>query len=1013
MLPLKLSITGLYSYQKKQTIDFEELTNAGLFGIFGAVGSGKSSILEAIGFVLYGETDRLNKTDKRAYNMLNLKSDRANIEFEFLNYEEKKFKFVADWKRKKRFEETTTIDRLAYEWKEEQWIPMTSADATEIIGLTYENFRRTIIIPQGKFNEFLGLKGKERSDMMKEIFHLERFDLSYKVSALQRDTNSKLDFLKGELSGFEAISAEAISVLENEVVTAAGELQKDNIELSLAQKELNELTVLRTNFEDLDIKKNQLSKLNIEKAGIDALNLEIELFEKTERNFKSNLITLKTEKTALEKARENLLSTENKKKLVEDSNLKSQAFLEILQPDFDNIENSKNKVSDLESIQKIRTAKAEVAIIDEKITIAKALFLESEKKYEELVAKLSTIQTELVDAKNNRLEATLLIDLGTWYHQQHILKNNFEENIKKQDTSQKELQSKIAAFQALELSLENWKIILKTQLDKLSFGKENAIEERTKLLVSKELVQFAENLHDGENCPLCGSQEHPNVMQGEDVSNQLEIISNTITVLADKEAQIILKRTTCEKLEFEINHFQEQLKVIEAERVSIETEKSIHLSKFIWNDFDPKSSQLFESKKTEQQLLEKTIIALEESEKEVRKEQENIVLILKNHNISKGELETNKAAKSGAIENELSQLKVLSYLDYESVSVPSIQAEKMALHAKNLKIAEEYQVIKEVIIKQKEELATLSGSLNAIGLQVNENENTVLETQKIIAELLQEHHFSSVEEVRTILIKNWNLEAEKEKVTLFAINLQTAINLVLEAEKLVRGKTFDSKVLEGKMTQFAVFQLKYETQLGKVSTLQDNIERLRNEFVKKTDLLVQFDILKTRSINLGILANMFNASGFVNYVSSIYLQNLADVANVRFHRMTKNQLSLTINSSNEFEVIDYLNNGFSRSVKTLSGGQGFQASLCLALALAESVQSLNKNDKNFFFIDEGFGTQDPESISVVFETLQSLYKENRIVGIISHVGELQERIPRSVNVVKDEEKGSLVSESWN
>ena len=279
--------------------------------------------------------------------------------------------------------------------------------------------------------------------------------------------------------------------------------------------------------------------------------------------------------------------------------------------------------------------------------------------------------------------------------------------------------------------------------------------------------------------------------------------------------------------------------------------------------------------------------------------------------------------------------------------------------------------------------------------------------------MLQEHHFSSVEEVRTILIKNWNLEAEKEKVKLFAINLQTGINSVLEAEKLVLGKTFDSKVLEEKITQLAAFQLKYETQLGKVSTLQENLKRITAAFAEKAELLTKFDVLNTRSINLGILANMFNASGFVNYVSTIYLQNLADVANVRFHRMTKNQLSLTINSSNEFEVIDYLNNGFSRSVKTLSGGQGFQASLCLALALAESVQSLNKNDKNFFFIDEGFGTQDPESISVVFETLQSLYKENRIVGIISHVGELQERIPRSVNVVKDEEKGSLVRESWN
>ncbi|MBP4142126.1 hypothetical protein J3S90_09965 [Flavobacterium sp. P4023] len=1012
MLPLKLSITGLYSYQKKQTIDFEELTNAGLFGIFGAVGSGKSSVLEAIGFVLYGETDRLNKTDKRAYNMLNLKSDRANIEFEFLNYQERKFKFVADWKRKKRFEETTSIERLAYEWKDEQWIPLNSADATTIIGLTYENFRRTIIIPQGKFNEFLGLKGKERSDMMKEIFHLERFDLTYKVSALQKETSSKLDFLRGELSGFEAISTEAITTLQNEVISATAELQEDKTTLILAEKEVKELAVLKANFEDLEKKKEILSKLNLEKVAIDALQLEIDLFEKTERNFKANLIKLKTEKTALEKAKENLLSTENQKKVVAESNLKSKATLEILQPDFDKLDNSKSKFSDLESIEKIRIANAEVAVIDEKIKAAEGLFLESEKKEKDLVAKLDSIHNQLVDSKKKRLDASFLLELGTWYQQELNLKNNFEENYKKQVTIQKELNSKIAAFQLLEVPFENWKTILKTNLETLSSEKEIAIETKTKLLVSKELVQFAENLHDGENCPLCGSQEHPHLMQGEDVSNQLEIISNTITDLADKEAKIILKKGACEKLEFEINHFQEQLKGIERESISIENQQKTHFSKFIWSDFDPKDSQLFEAKKAEQQLLEKEIIALEVNEKEFRKEQETIALALKNHNSTKNELETKKASKSGAIENELSKLKVLSLIDYEAITLASIQAEKIELFNKNLKTAEDYKFINDAINKENLELSALTAVLKTIQLQVVDSEKALLETQKIISELLQEHHFSSVEEVRTILIKNWNLEAEKEKVKLFAVNLQTSINSVSEAEKLLIGKTFDSKLLEEKTALVAAVQLKYETQLGKVSTLQDNLQRMNAAFVEKAELLNQSEVLNARFTNLGILANMFNASGFVNYVSSIYLQNLADVANVRFHRMTKNQLSLTINSSNEFEVIDYLNDGASRSVKTLSGGQGFQASLCLALALAESVQSLNKNDKNFFFIDEGFGTQDPESISIVFETLQSLYKENRIVGIISHVGELQERIPRSVNVIKDEEKGSIVSESW-
>jgi exonuclease SbcC len=254
---------------------------------------------------------------------------------------------------------------------------------------------------------------------------------------------------------------------------------------------------------------------------------------------------------------------------------------------------------------------------------------------------------------------------------------------------------------------------------------------------------------------------------------------------------------------------------------------------------------------------------------------------------------------------------------------------------------------------------------------------------------------------------------EKGKTKQFAVDLKVAENSVAESEKLVMNQAFDVNVFEDKKMLVAEGKLKYETQLGKNSTLQDNLKRINEALAEKAELLAQFEVLNTRSTNLGTLANMFNASGFVNYVSSIYLQNLADVANVRFHRMTKNQLSLTINSSNEFEIIDYLNNGASRSVKTLSGGQGFQASLCLALALAESVQSLNKNDKNFFFIDEGFGTQDPESVAVVFETLQSLYKENRIVGIISHVAELQERIPRSINVFKDEEKGSVVSENWN
>ena len=84
MIPVKLTIQGLYSYQDRQTINFTQLTSANLFGIFGVVGSGKSSILEAITFAIYGKTDRLNLSgDNRNYNMMNLKSNELLIEFVF------------------------------------------------------------------------------------------------------------------------------------------------------------------------------------------------------------------------------------------------------------------------------------------------------------------------------------------------------------------------------------------------------------------------------------------------------------------------------------------------------------------------------------------------------------------------------------------------------------------------------------------------------------------------------------------------------------------------------------------------------------------------------------------------------------------------------------------------------------------------------------------------------------------------------------------------------------------
>ena len=189
-------------------------------------------------------------------------------------------------------------------------------------------------------------------------------------------------------------------------------------------------------------------------------------------------------------------------------------------------------------------------------------------------------------------------------------------------------------------------------------------------------------------------------------------------------------------------------------------------------------------------------------------------------------------------------------------------------------------------------------------------------------------------------------------------------------------------------------------------------DEMQKQLNKLLDLRKKADALEERLENLKEMNSLFRANGFVDWVSTMHLQDLCRAANERFFKLTNNNLSLELNDSNNFIVRDHLNGGKTRLLKTLSGGQTFQAALCLALAMAENVKSLNGADQSFFFLDEGFGSLDKESLRIVFDTLKSLRQENRIVGIISHVEELQQEIDLYLNILNEEEHGSVVRCSW-
>lgn len=1006
MIPVQLTLEGLYSYQQRQIIDFKNLTDAGLFGIFGSVGSGKSSILEAISFALYGETERLNMRDKRAYNMMNLKSNASYIEFDFLNYENKLFRAARDFKRNsKKFDDVKPSSVTFYENIDNKWIPLEHSNAEQIIGLSYSNFKRTIIIPQGQFKEFLELGAAERTNMMKEIFGLQRYDLQNNVASLNVKNRSELDQLDGQLKGFEEINEEIILLQKENLKTEQQKLQEAKENFQKINESYQQLKSLKADFENLQQKKENFKKLSNQKAEIDFLEAQTDLYDRISRIF--NPLVSEKEKLSREISGKQS-EAEQQNKIVQKTALEFTTVKEhisSLQPKFETLEQSKIQENDLNLILQILKYSDEIKNLKERTQKGSKEVTEVEEKRKNIQQNIDQLSLEIEKMKTKKLDSTLLLNIGNWFIQQKNFRKaekDQTDKIKKQELQIQQISEELKAFP------ENFKENFKAKKETLEIQKKEFSHKSDHLKIQQELARFSSELHHGEACPLCGSSEHPNIVEFHDVNIELQEVQEKIQS-ADQELVSLQKQENeADKILERKSIFENQLK-IEQEIISgIQNDIQNHLKNFIWTEFNPENETEFEQKRSQSLETEKQIEQINQNISEQRaslaKELEN----LEKYQKALENFKIQEAKKEEQINTNRSNLKILIWENYHQKSSGEVEDIYEKISQSNIETEKNYQ---ELIRKEKEispKLAEQRTILSQLEKQISELKSEIAFNLETIEKALSENNFTDFSQIENILEKKINVEEARDKIQKFKIDFEILKNGIAELELKLKDFSFDSELFATREKEFSEVENELNQINNSIVKYTTEIERLEKEYHKKEDLLKEQSKLQKRAENLKVMTNLFKAAGFVQYVSSIYLRQLCDHANVRFHRMTRNQLSLQLNENNDFEIIDYLNEGRSRSVKTLSGGQAFQVSLSLALALAESVQSNAKSDKNFFFIDEGFGTQDLESVNIVFETLNALQKENRIVGIISHVEELKEKIPVALEIVKDEERGSLI-----
>lgn len=1009
MIPVKLTIEGLYSYQERQTIDFSNLTEAGLFGIFGNVGSGKSSILEAIMYVLYGETERLNSKDKRAYNMMNLKSNLAYIEFDFYNFEQKLFRATREFKRNsKRFEDVKSPTVVFYEHKEGEWIPLNHSKAEEIIGLSYENFKRTIIIPQGQFKEFIELGAKDRTQMMKEIFGLHRYDLQDKVSTLNAKNLTNLNQLEGKLSGFEEISEEKIKELEQNLIEQTNLNNQVQEEYHYINESFQRLKVLKSDFENLKQKKIDFEKVTAQKVEMDQRKVEMDHFELIFNAFHQVLERQnQVEKQLVEKS--NSVEAQQKQlALIENQIKEVSTQLDLIKSNYEALPTKRKEESDLELIVQILAFSQEIEKLKERTAKGLKEVEEVQQREQKIEESIKLSEKELKTFSAKKIDSKTLIEVENWF----VHHQNLDQSIEKQHLKIESQHQQINSFefqlkeQNIDISTsENW---FNSTFDQLELTKKSLEKQKNDIEVQQKLAHYAHNLHDGEACPLCGALEHPNIVEVDDVTSKLSAVNTKLSQLDDEVKALQKKQHEIQKIVDQKQFIEKQIAQENQVLNELKIQQEKHLNLFNWKDFDPKNRTSFEEKKEAAILLEQTITdknnELDKLRESLEKERQNLTKY--KQFLEKFRVE--EAEKASQIKQNKLNLKVLKFDDFQQQSNETVQQDLIDLKSNNIKVEHDYQQFTENLNTLNLKLVSQKTSIELIDKQIIELNEELKQHQHQIDKALEVHQLQSIEVVKQVLNQQLNVVQIRKELEDFRILFETLRSSIQELEQKLAEVSFDEMVFKTQEEQLNLITKQLKETAEIVTKTKTEIERLTKSYAEKKDLLIELEKLQKRATNLQTMRNLFNSAGFVQYVSSIYLKQLCDNANVRFHRMTRNQLSLQMNDNNDFEIIDYLNEGRSRSVKTLSGGQSFQVSLSLALALAESVQTNAKSDKNFFFIDEGFGTQDADAVNIVFETLMSLQKENRIVGIISHVDELKDRIPVALQITKDEEKGSLI-----
>ena len=1018
MKPISLTIEAFGPYRDSVTLDFNELQAHSMFLISGPTGAGKTSILDAMVYALYGEpSGEVRKTDA-------IRSDFAEpdrmtrVDFSFaigdaLYRVERLPKQMVAKKRGTGMREQNA-SATVYKMKDGKWkVIATSAAAIRdtiqrIIGFRKDQFLQVVLLPQGEFRKLLVASTSEREELLHTLFRTELYRrLQDALKAAYDDAKAgieenvtKQNALLQSIPHDEDIPVltiehvrdllkhrephrDALVIDRDKAVIVVEQFNTLRNEWALYNQAQQSLAEATSKLDLVKAREAERASLREKVQFLTSLTPSFELYKQVS----DKQSVLKTLETSLSEAEKNVDSaTQYESKCIE-----AYAALEA------QAETMQTKRTTLAQMEQQSGQFNELALLNKELSTLKSTLVTQDREKSEAALQaqhktVADLEAKLVADRQQLQGNSKVLDSIPRIQEQLSHLQRYSELVAEKQKVQNDIDAKDKALATIDESVKNSKV----QLERLEH-----------LMAEGRAFELVHLVVDNEPCPVCGSTEHPQLAAKPELYPTKEEVEEARAVrdgaLQKRASEIGQKET----LSVRLHELDEQVKDQVSKLKSSIADFSEDAFDSIQQGLASQMEQLTALRSDTEQLTK--IITKNEHD-----------LVEAKGTLSKLEIGHNELLKNlHDLEVQISSLQ--AKIDGLSKILPTTDLDAWHKQIESLETEintydEQLKVCKSSLDAAKEQLNAKRGRLEILFTQVQEETKNLDEFYQEYVKSLQsisvseDDFIDALGDYKALDAYRTELHALDEAFSTAQAVYDAALKhaqSVIEPSDTVSDEVYDTAVekrdnLVGSLAAWDKETKHIETTLASLEELEKVMGEAREEI--------------TFLSRLNDLANGgeqgFKNVTFERYVLGAILDEVVYAANLRLQKMSRSRYSLERSDYTgggrgkqglDLAVMDAFT-GQSRPANTLSGGETFLASMALALGLADVIQSYAGGiHMDTMFIDEGFGTLDPDTLELAMETLVQLQSSGRLIGMISHVPELKTRIPAHLEVTRGDD----------